>query len=52
MDSDGGINHCNETKRKNPQKIGDIFSLVTTGTNVTKGVSMIMPASFVQHYVT
>ena len=52
MDSDGCINHCNETKRKNPPKIGDIFSLVTTGTNVTKGVSMIRPASFVQLYVT
>ena len=52
MDSDGCINQCNETKRKNPKKIGDIFSLVTTGTNVTKGVSMIRPASFVQHYVT
>ena len=37
--------HCNETKRKSPQKIGDIFSHVTIGTNVTKGTSMIRPAS-------
>ena len=35
MDSDGCINQCNETKRKKSQNIGDIFSLVTTGTNVT-----------------
>ena len=52
MDSDGCINHCNETKRKSPQKIGDIFSPVTIGTNVTKGVLMIRPHLSVQHYVT
>ena len=45
MDSDGCINHCNETKRKSPKKIRDIFSHITIGTNVTKGVSMIRPAS-------
>ena len=39
------INWCNETKRKSPQKIGDIFSHVMIGTNVTKGVLMIRPAS-------
>ena len=39
------VNHCNETKRKSPKKIGDIFSLVTIGTNVTKGASMIRSAS-------
>ena len=39
------VYHCNETKRKSPKKIGDIFSHVTIGTNVTKGVSMIRPAS-------
>ena len=44
MDSDGCINHCNERNEK-VKKIGDIFSHVTTGTNVTKGVSMIKPTS-------
>ena len=39
------VNHCNETKRKSPKKIGDILSHVTIGTNVTKGVSMKRPAS-------
>ena len=52
MDSDGCINHCNETKRKGPKKIGDILSHVTIGTNVTKGVLMIRPHLCVQHYVT
>ena len=51
MDSDGCINHCNETKQKNPKKIGDIFSHVTIGTNVTKGALMIRPHLSVQHYV-
>ena len=45
MDSDGCINHCNEMKRNSAPKIGDIFSHVTIGTNVTNGVSMIRPAS-------
>ena len=45
MDPDGCINHCNETKRKSPKKIGEILSHVMIGTNVTKGVSMKRPAS-------
>ena len=52
MDTDGGINHCNERNEKSPKKIGDIFSHVTIGTNVTKGVLMIRPHLSVQHYVT
>ena len=39
MDSD----HWNETERKS-KKNGDIFSNGTTGTNVTKGVSVIIQA--------
>ena len=42
--SDGYINHWNETKRKSKKKIGDILSHVTIGTNVTKGVSLIIQA--------
>ena len=44
MDSDGCINHCNERNEK-VKKIGDILSHVTIGTNVTKGVLMLRPAS-------
>ena len=40
-----GINQCKETKRKSKKKIGNIFSHITIGTNVTKGVLMIRPAS-------
>ena len=44
MDSGGCINHWNETEQKTPKKIRDIFSHGTIGTNVTKGVSMIIQA--------
>ena len=43
MDSDGCINHWNETERKSPKIWGHLFH-GTTGTNVTKGVSMIIQA--------
>ena len=43
MDSDGCINHWNETEQKIQKNWGHLFH-GTIGTNVTKGVSMIIQA--------
>ena len=47
MDSGECINHCNETKRKSPQKIRDIFSHVTIRTNVTTAKNGQVSSKFV-----